>query len=89
MKLEDALFNWLQIKYVAEQRPQDQAAQETYQFFSQILREDHQLEDIKVSVEEGMYLVQFMMKGKQQEQRFPAEFVHQLLIDIEAEPKFN
>lgn len=89
MKLEDALFNWLQIKYVAEQRPQDQAAQETYQFFSQILKEDHQLEEIEVSVEKGMYLVQYSKHGKREAQRYPKEFVHQLLIDIEAEPKFN
>lgn len=89
MKLEDALFNWLQIKYVAEQRPDDHAAQETYQFFTEILKVDHQLEDIEVLEEEGMYLIQFITDGQKKEQRFPTEFVHQLLIDIENEPKYN
>lgn len=89
MKLDDALFNWLQIKYVAEQRPEDNAAQETYQFFTEILKEDHKLENIQVSEAEGKYLIQFTSAGQKEEKHFPVEFVHQLLIDIESEPKYN
>lgn len=89
MTLDDAVFNWLQIKYVAEERPEDQAAQETYQFFSEILKEDHKLKNIQVKEEEGTYLIQFIHEDKEREKRFPVEFVHQLLVDIESEPKSN
>ena len=33
MRLDDALFNWLQIQIVAEARPDDNAAAETRDFF--------------------------------------------------------
>ncbi|MDQ0339141.1 hypothetical protein J2S00_001927 [Caldalkalibacillus uzonensis] len=89
MKLDDALFNWLQIKYVAESRPGDRAAQETYQFFTQILKEDFNLEEVKVTEENGLYVIQFFQNGQEYARQFPVEFVHQLLYDIEQEPKYN
>lgn len=89
MTLDDAVFNWLQIKYVAEERSEDHAAQETYQFFTEILKEDHKLENIQVKEEEGMFLIQFIHEDKEREKSFPVKFVQQLLNDIESEPKFN
>lgn len=89
MTLDDAIFNWLQIRYVAEQRPEDGAAKETLQFFSEMLEEDFKLQNIVVQTDDGMYVVSFVHEGKQQEKRHPIEFVHQLYIDIESEPKYN
>jgi len=89
MTLEDAIFNYLQIKHVASERPEDQAAQETYEFFQEILLEDFKLENIREKEENGMYTVQFTLEETEQEKQYPAEFVHQLLLDIQAEPKFN
>ncbi|GAA0350596.1 hypothetical protein [Bacillus horti] len=89
MTKDDAIFNWLQIKYVAEQRTNDQAAQETYQFFTAILTEDHKLDELQVQIADGMYVVSFTDEGKPGQKKFPAEFVRQLYLDIENEPKFN
>ena len=89
MTLDDALFNWLQIKHVAENRPDDLAAHDTYQFFSEILLEDFKLTDLSSTQEEGMYVIRFLQDNEQKEKKFPAEFVHQLFIDIENEPRYN
>lgn len=83
MTLDDAVFNWLQIKYVAEMRPDDKAAQDTYAFFTQILKEDHQMQEISVFDQDHMYVVQFIHAGKQKEKKYPREFVHQLYHDLE------
>jgi hypothetical protein len=90
MTLDDALFNWIQIKHVAQKRPDDQAAQETFAFFEQILTEDFKLKHVKVTLnEKHMYVITFEENHKKREKSFPAEFVHQLYIDIESEPKYN
>lgn len=89
MTRDDALFNWLQMKYVAEQRPDDQAAQDTHQFFTDILTEDFKLQDLTVETNDVMYIVRFVQEGKPTEKTFPIEFVRQLLHDIESEPKYN
>jgi hypothetical protein len=89
LTLDDAIFNWLQIKYVAEQRKDDGAAQDTMQFFEEMLEEDFKLEGIKVVTDEGMYVVNFVHEGKEREKRHPVEFVRQLFLDIESEPKYN
>lgn len=64
MKLNEAIYNWLQIKVVAEARPEDRAAQDTYSFFSQILEEDHQVEILDVVLDDTMYVVTFNQDGK-------------------------
>jgi hypothetical protein len=89
MKLFDAIYNWLQIKVVAEARPDDQAAQDTYAFFSQILTEDHQVQVEEVIKDETMYRVVYLHEGKKKTQMFERESVDFLLEHINAEPKFN
>lgn len=89
MKLEDALFNWLQIRHVAQNRPDDQAAQETCRFFRTILAEEHGVEEIEVTEADGQYILSFCHKGQQRTFSFQAAFVQQLLADIEQEPKYN
>ncbi len=89
MKLNDALFNWLQIKVVVEARPTDQAAQETYQFFSTMLHDDHAVEIKAIEKDETMYSVSYIHDGKKKKQMFDREAIDILLDNIEKEPKFN
>lgn len=90
MKLQDALFNWLQIRIVADARPEDNAARETVDFFADILQEDHHLSHVAISaVDETMYHVQYEAEGKTKRQLFDRETAEQLLADIEANPKYN
>jgi hypothetical protein len=90
MRLEDALFNWLQIKLVAAARPNDQAALDTAQFFEQILTEDHGLADFAIAkTDETMIHVKYEKDGRSKLQLFSRESAEQLLSDIEANPKYN
>jgi hypothetical protein len=90
MRLEDALFNWLQIKTVADARPDDRAAQETTDFFYEILVEDHQLVDIGVSlIGEDLFQIAYVKDGQHHKQTFDREMTEQLLLDINENPKYN
>lgn len=90
MRLEDALFNWLQIKIVEEHRPFDHAAKETASFFEEILREDHALESFAISlVDETMYHLTYAVDGKKKVQLFDRETAERLLADINSNPKYN
>jgi hypothetical protein len=87
MRLEDALYNWLQIKIVADARQDDGAARETLDFFEQILREDHQLTSFKAErSDETMIYVRYEKDGKSKTQMFDRESAEQLLADIESSP---
>lgn len=89
MKREDALFNWLQIQVVAEARPDDRSARDTAQFFRQLLKEDHQVEELGYRHEGGWYILNGKSGAEAWESRYPAETVDSLLTAIESEPKFN
>jgi hypothetical protein len=85
--LQDALYNWLSIKVVAEARPDDQAAQDTLQLFQKILEEEHRLENIRVEKNELMYSVTFLQNGKEKQMKFPIELIEAMLQQIEQEPE--
>jgi hypothetical protein len=90
MVLQDALFNWLQMKIVSDARPEDGAAKETLDFFWIILAEDHHLSDIEVGIEDGEKLfVQYVVNGESKKQIFDRERAEQLLTDINSNPKYN
>ncbi len=90
MRLEDALFNWLQIKLVEQGRPDDNAARETAAFFEQILKEDHGLELFAIgNVDDTMYHVNYVKEGKKKTRMIDRESAEQLLVDINANPKYN
>ncbi|MBW7473675.1 hypothetical protein K0T92_02820 [Paenibacillus oenotherae] len=90
MRLDDALFNWLQIQIVAEARPDDGAAIDTRDFFLQILTEDHGLANVAVDkVDDTMIYVRYEREGRSKVQMFPREAGEQLLSDIDANPKYN
>jgi hypothetical protein len=90
MRFEDALFNWLQIRIVADGRPDDQAAKETLSFFEQILNEDHGLTAFVIAaVDDTMVHVRYERAGQTKLQLFARESAYSLLHDIEANPKYN
>jgi hypothetical protein len=90
VNLQTALFNWLQIKTVADARPTDEAAKKTVDFFAEILRDDHKLTSFEVSTADlTMYHVTYELNGVKKKQMFDRENVEQLLHDINAEPKYN
>ena len=89
MKREDALINWLQIQVVADARPDDRSAKETAAFFSELLREDHQLSGLGYRLEGGWYIAYGQLAGENWQGRYLAEAVESLLQAIESEPKYN
>ncbi|RIX59358.1 hypothetical protein D3P08_04165 [Paenibacillus nanensis] len=90
MRLEDALFNWLQIRIVADARPEDNAAKDTLAFFEQILREDHGLSSFDIEKQdETMLHVRYEKDSRSKLQLFPRESGEQLLRDIIDNPKYN
>jgi hypothetical protein len=90
LNLQDALFNWLQIKIVADARPEDQAARDTLDFFEQILKEDHQMSDFHIAqTDDTMYYVHYAADGKGKKQMFDKEAAEKLLTDINSNPKYN
>lgn len=90
MRIDDALFNWLQMEIVVEGRPDDRAAVDTRDFFLQILTEDHDISEIGIKEkDENWITISYVRQGRPNEWRVPREAAEQLLIDIEANPKFN
>lgn len=90
MNLQNALFNWLQIKTVADARPDDHAAKETLGFFEVILTEDHKLSNFEVAnIDDTMYFIRYESEGKSKTQMFGRDEVEQLLEDINSNPKYN
>jgi len=90
MTLQDALFNWLQIRIVSEARPDDLSAKETLDFFGLILTEDHKLNNLKVTdSDETKISISYEHEGKNEVQTFHRERAVQLLKEIEENPKYN
>lgn len=89
MQLQDALYNWLSIKKVAEARPDDKAAEDTCAFFTEILEEDHHIEKTEVIKGETFYTVRYWVDGEEAAKQFPVALIDALLQSIEAEPRYN
>ncbi|TCS94657.1 hypothetical protein [Hazenella coriacea] len=91
MQLTDALFNWIQIKIVWQARPSDRSARDTVHFFEEMLREDHQIEQLELEKkkEDQQYVVTYQKQGETESHTFPIETAEKLLKDILAEPKYN
>ena len=62
--VQDALYNWLTIKVVCDERPTDKAAVETESMFLAILEEDHKVSDITIEVDDVMYHISYVKEGK-------------------------
>ncbi|WP_047151528.1 hypothetical protein [Aneurinibacillus tyrosinisolvens] len=89
MKIENALFDYLQIKVVADARPDDTAAQKTSDFFYSILQEEHKLENLEYTVDDTMYHVKYTADGKSKTRFYDRESIEHLLSSIETEPRYG
>lgn len=91
MNLQDTLYNWVQIKLVANARPEDNAAKETCDFFEQILFEDHKLTSIAIDRKDDtmLHIAYEQGDGSKKKKMFNIEDCEQLLQDINSNPKYN
>ncbi|WP_416826983.1 hypothetical protein [Ectobacillus polymachus] len=85
--VQDSIYNWLTIKVVAEARPDDKAAIETFELFDHILREEHGIIDVKIEKREDMYLVTYNRDGETKSTRFPIELIDCYLDQMNREPE--
>lgn len=84
--LQDAVYNWLSIQLVADDRPEDQSAQETAQFFKKLLTEEHKVKNIEVKKEEDLYFVTCTKEDEERKLRFPSELIELINDQIRKEP---
>jgi hypothetical protein len=89
VSLMDALFYWLQMKWVSSAHPDDEAARETLLFFAQILSEDHELTSFEVSsLDAGKVHVTYLKSdGSSRTVWFDREAVEQLNRDMFGSPE--
>ncbi len=85
--LQDAVYNWLTIKVVLDNRPDDSAAAETEKMFRDILHNEHSLTEISVSEDAAMYYVNGKQNGRLRSYRFPRELIEIMLNQIKREPE--
>jgi hypothetical protein len=86
--VQDAIYNWLTIKIVADARKEDKSAQETEQFFFSLLKEEHDIENVKVNKKEPMYIVTFTVAGEEKKQQYPIELIDIMLEQIKELPEY-
>lgn len=84
--VQDALYNWLSIKVVCDARPLDTAARETLDLFDEIIKDEHHLTDIEITMDEVMYYVSFTHEGETKKTRFPRDLIEVMLNQINQEP---
>lgn len=85
--LQDAIYNWLTIKIVAEARPDDKAAWETFELFEDILINEFKLKDIEIKKDEVMYLVTYNVDSEEKSVRFPTELIEVMHDQIQEHPE--
>ena len=68
--VQDALYNWLTIKTVAEARQMIVFAKETYLLFQNMVYEEHKLRNVEVEKNEEMYLITYEINGERNLQGF-------------------
>ncbi|MDR4886645.1 hypothetical protein RGU12_03655 [Fredinandcohnia sp. QZ13] len=85
--LQDAIYNWLTIKIVAEARPDDKAAKETFDLFEDILVNEFKLKDIQIQKDDVMYLVNYTIDGEAKSARFPTELIEVMHNQISQHPE--
>ncbi|WNS77029.1 hypothetical protein RRV45_08605 [Bacillus sp. DTU_2020_1000418_1_SI_GHA_SEK_038] len=85
--LQDNLYNWLTIKVVSLERPDDTAAADTVKMFEEMLIDEHRLSNIEIETDEMMYYVHFDQDGERKKSRFPRELIEVMLNQIKSEPE--
>ena len=84
--IQDALYNWLTIKVVCDERPTDKAARETENMFLTIIEEDHRVSDITVKVDDIMYHISYVKDEERFKTRFPRELIEVMINQIKESP---
>jgi hypothetical protein len=85
--LQDALYNWLTIKVVSDERPEDGPAKETTAFFAEILTDEFGVKVQTVKKDERMYTIEFLRDGNLQQSKFPIDLIDVMLNQIKREPE--
>ena len=92
MDLRTAIHSWLQIRIVSEARPEDDAAKKTFDFFGEIVSQDFGVTDLTVvpySEEDDSIQLTYKVNGEASSISFDREMTEKLLLDIEANPKYQ
>ncbi|MCM3600338.1 hypothetical protein M3175_06305 [Robertmurraya korlensis] len=85
--LQDTLYNWLTIKVVVDERPDDSAAVDTEKMFYDMLVEDQGIKNIEVTTDAVMYYVHYDLDGERKSNRFPRELIEVMLNQINESPE--
>ena len=85
--VQDALYNWLTIKVVCDERPTDKAAIETESMFLTILKEDHKVNDITIDIDDVMYYISYVKDGEKSKTRFPRELIEVMINQMKDAPE--
>ncbi|MCH1623930.1 hypothetical protein [Fredinandcohnia quinoae] len=85
--LQDAIYNWLTIKVVADARPDDISAVDTLQLFEDILTKDFQVGDKTIQKDDEMYYVTYSIDGEEKKVRFPIELIDIMHNQIQGNPE--
>ncbi|MFB6465753.1 hypothetical protein ACE38V_02925 [Cytobacillus sp. Hz8] len=85
--VQDAIYNWLTIKVVVDERPGDTAAYQTEKLFYEILTDEFELSNIEIQKDEEMYYVLYQIQGDSGKKRFPRELIEVMLNQIKQEPE--
>jgi hypothetical protein len=85
--LQDTLYNWLTIKVVVDERPDDTAAVDTEKMFYDMLVEEQGLQNIEVTTDAVMYYVHYDLDGERKSSRFPRELIEVMLNQINESPE--
>jgi hypothetical protein len=86
--IQDAIYNWLTIKIVADARKEDRSAQDTEQFFFELLKEEHGIDNIIIKKEDPMYIVHYSIAGEDKKQQYPIELIDIMLDQINERPEY-
>lgn len=92
MDLRTAIHSWIQIRIVSDARPEDDAAKKTFDFFDEIIHQDFGVTEIEVmpySDEEDSIEIHYVANGEAAKISFDREMTEKLLLDIEANPKYQ
>ncbi len=85
--LQDTLYNWLTIKVVVDERPDDTAAVDTEKMFYTMLIEDQGIQNIEITTDAVMYYVHYDLDGERKSNRFPRELIEVMLNQINESPE--
>lgn len=85
--IQDAIYNWLTIKVVCDERPEDTAAVETEKMFKDILEEEHLVSDLMIEKDEEMYFVTYTINGELKKVKFPQELINIMINQINESPE--